>query len=441
MPKPPVNQLICSDCIPVMDTWEDNTVDTFATDPPYGLEYMELDWDKTLPPLEAFTQMHRVLKPGGIAFVMCSPRQDLLARMVLLLEKVGFVTTQSFISWIYKTGFPKAMDIRKELEKKASPMLPLFNESFPVAERYNGWKSITGLKPALEPVLMVHKPLSEPTIAENVMEWGTGAINVGDCLIPLSGEEALEDNNWYRKDLYESARNSAFQGKAHAVRRDPGEGRFPANLIVSDQALSDGTITKSGKIEPHHHLGPFNRVAYGHYDREPTEIEAKHTYGDEGDSWRYFDLDLWADAHGIVEDVAYWNRKVWVETYGFLDVPKPTTKEKEYGVYKGPKKKPKSKLNLSGGRKARLDGAKTTPRRNVHPTVKPVKLMAWLLRLGTPPGGLAVDPFGGTYTTCVAAKQLGINYVGIEIKKKWHKIGVQRVNAIPIKLTEYAVNE
>ena len=96
------NRLILGNCIDVMRTFPENSIDCIVTDPPYGLKFMGKKWDQALPPPEAFHEMCRILKPGALAFVMSSPRQDLVARMVLLLEEAGFKTDRSYIDYIYK---------------------------------------------------------------------------------------------------------------------------------------------------------------------------------------------------------------------------------------------------------------------------------------------------------------------------------------------------
>jgi len=187
-----------------------HSIDCIVTDPPYGIAFMGKDWDKALPRQEAFKQMHRILKPGGIAFVMSSPGQDVLWRMLRLLENSGFELKQSFVSWIYKTGFPKAYDVSKGIDKKLGKkrkvvgkykypdgsvrktrkslsemsdkymgdnrdfqdVIKVTKPSSKLSKKWEGWKSITGLKPALECILMVNKPLSEPTIVDNVLKHG-----------------------------------------------------------------------------------------------------------------------------------------------------------------------------------------------------------------------------------------------------------------------------
>ena len=511
----PINQIIHGDCIGVMKTFPENSIDCVVTDPPYGMSFMGKAWDKALPPVEAFEQMFRVLKPGALAFVMSSPRQDLLWRMLSMLEGVGFELTQSYIDWIYKTGFPKAYDVSKGIDSKygkskerlvvnkhsklnsykpviMSPrpelnysqneimtikniLIDLFNKSdkprsqidlecgfracnylslprdgkqpdpwthilppfnkwlkikeviqyeddgtkpllnkwvsdsekiliergerpnsleagygvgftnfekteiktttpfTDLAKTWNGWKSQTGLKPAHEPILMVNKPFTESTIVDNVLKWGTGAINVDACRIPLDGEPPPIGS---AKRVFKS--NQYTDEKIYGENTTtPITGRFPSNLLVSDSALDNGTITKSGTLEPHHKINSSKtRNIYGEYNDQPPEEHT--TYGDVGDQSRYFDLDVWAVGKGI------------------CDTPKPSRRERGEG--------------------------------NTHPTVKPVKLMAYLVELGCPPNGIVLDPFTGSGTTCIAAKQLRKKYIGIELNEEYVKIARGRVN-------------
>jgi len=120
----PVNKIVCGNCIEVMASFPDESVDCVVTDPQYGIGFMGKEWDKALPPKEAFEQMFRVLKPGALAFVMSSPRQDVLWRMLRMVEEAGFNLAQSFISWIYKSGFPKAYDVSKGIDKRRKHVNP-----------------------------------------------------------------------------------------------------------------------------------------------------------------------------------------------------------------------------------------------------------------------------------------------------------------------------
>ena len=442
----PLNQVLCGDCAELLQGFPSDSVDLVVTDPPYGLSFMGKDWDKALPSKEAFTQINRVLKPGALCFVMSSPRQDLMARMILLLEDAGFRTDLSFIDWVYKTGFPKAYDVSKGIDQKLGlkrktigikeanynadiaitrkeqgyrPNIADTDRFYQItapasdeAKQWDGWKSQTGLKPAQEPVLMVYKPRSEPTIVDNVLKWGTGAINVDACRIPTNNlVDQIQDRpvNRSKRDSCEWGLNKDTIQVGQMV--DVDKGRFPANLVVSDGALNTGEISKSGTLEAHHKINSLRtREIYGEYNNQPPEEHT--TYGDIGDQSRYFDLDAWAEHHGI------------------LDIPKPDSAERDYGL-KGAKQDPKSKFNLNDGQLERFDGAKVTPRRNTHPTVKPIKLMAYLIELGCPPDGIVMDPFLGSGTTCIAAKQLRRKYIGIEISPDYHALSEARIAAYP----------
>ena len=417
----PLNQILCGDCAELLQPFPDNSIDLVATDPPYGLGFMGKEWDRALPSREAFKQIIRVLKPGALAFVMSSPRQDLMWRMCALLEGVGFEMRQSFLSWIYKTGFPKAYDVSKGIDKKLGLEREIIDKIIsnggrsgktesvgqylidmgkeieitePVSDEaklWDGWKSQTGLKPALEPILMVNKPFSEGTIVDNVLRWGTGAINVDATRIPLDdnidprmikGWSEGQDSLGHSQNLYKGGYKEGYIPQSSPL------GRFPANLLVSDGALDTGEQSKSGVFGSHHKIaqdenGMAIRNVYGEYRHVAAENQI--SYGDQGDQSRYFDLDAWAKHHG------------------FLDVPKPDTKERDYGL-KG---------------------------RNTHPTVKPIKLMAYLIELGCPRNGVVLDPFVGSGTTCIAAKRSGRHFIGIEINKEDYDTAVARVAAYP----------
>ena len=450
----PLNQILCGDCVEVLKDFPDNSIDLVVTDPPYGLSFMGKDWDKTLPPQEAFDEIIRVLKPGALTFVMSSPRQDVLWRMLALLEGVGFELTQSYIEWIYKTGFPKAYDVSKGMDSKfglrrnrigSNPHVKgrktrtggsilaagakrtlgsndsITEPQSPLAKRWEGWKSQTGLKPAHEPILMVNKPFSESTIVDNVLKWGTGAINVEACRIPYDG---MQDPRIGKQIKYGEIDYVTKFGQIKSnMICGTEKGRFPANLLVSDKAIDTGENTRSGSKYSERKSLAKREGTYSGFQMCSGEVNAPNSYGDEGGASRYFDLDAWAKHHG------------------FLDVPKPDTSERDFGL-KGKKRIPTSKLNLSDGKNpVRLDGVISKPRRNIHPTVKPIKLMAYLIELGCPPNGVVLDPFVGSGTTCIAAKQLVRKYIGIEINPEYHALAKSRIEAYPVPLSWFSESE
>ena len=106
------------DCLDVLTQMDSNSVDLVVTDPPYGYSFMGKDWDKVVVGVDIWKQCHRVLKPGSFAYVMAAPRQDVLSHMVVNLEKAGFQTGFTSMYWAYATGFPKAMNVAKAVDKK-----------------------------------------------------------------------------------------------------------------------------------------------------------------------------------------------------------------------------------------------------------------------------------------------------------------------------------
>jgi len=420
----PINKIVLGDCTKVMKDFPENSIDCIATDPPYGMSFMGKEWDEALPPKDAFKEMCRILKPGGLAFVMSSPRQDLMWRMAQMLEESGFELGQSFLSWIYNTGFPKAYDISKGIDQHFGLERKKIGEShagflsqnkvfemddtdygdFDVTEpaseeakKFDGWKSATGLKPALEVIFMVQKPMTEKTIVDNVLKWGTGGMNVNATRIPVAEDDIINGK-------LNSPDKMIVYGKFNQSMCTPdNNGRFPANLLVSDDALDNGEVSSLKRAVVRNDVGKYG--IYGKYGEHFQESG----YDDVGSNSRYFDLDAWA------------------KHYGFLQVPKASTSEREAGVT-GEKDIPKSKFNLNNGQEdERFDGGKVNPRANIHPTVKPVKLMAYLIELGCPPDGIVLDPFVGSGTTCVAAKVMNKKYIGIEITEEYFKIAEEKV--------------
>ncbi len=428
----PLNEVVLGDCGTVMAEWPGNSVDCVVTDPPYRIGFMGKSWDRALPPRRAFKQIFRVLKPGALAFVMSSPRQDVLWRMLAMLEEIGFELRQSFISWIFKTGFPKAFDVSKGIDRKLGSDRKIIREGFTssdeqgrtygkglnpnfqerqltapssdLAKRWEGWKSQTGLKPALECILMVNKPRSEPTIVDNVLKHGVGAINVDACRIPYQNEGDTRIGTTKIMHSKKEYNYSSYQyGSEHQAFNLIG--RFPANLLVSDGALDTGETTKSRKRKT---INPTTATIFGQGSGDQAHLTE---YDDEGSPFRFFDLDAWA------------------EHRGFLDVAKPSKAERDMGLWNQPLIVPKSKFNLNDGSKdMRFDGVIPTPRRNIHPTCKPVKLMAYLISLGCPQDGIVVDPFLGSGTTCIAAKQLRRKWIGIEINPEYAELAEDRIN-------------
>ena len=154
-------KLLQGDCLQTMKTLADNSVDAIVSDPPYGISFMAKKWDYDVPSVEVWKEAMRVLKPGGHALIACGTRTQ--HRMVVNIEDAGF-EIRDVVSWIYGSGFPKSLNIHKKDERCPE-----------------GWG--TALKPSSEFFTLCRKPLSEKTIAANVLRWGTGGINIDACRV------------------------------------------------------------------------------------------------------------------------------------------------------------------------------------------------------------------------------------------------------------------
>lgn len=293
----------------------------------------------------------------------------------------------------------------------------LTNPSSDEAKKWQGWKSITGLKPALECILMVNKPMSEKTIVDNVLRRGVGGINVDACRIPFQSEVDKEKSkhNWKPNSSYPIDNTVYEYGSKVLNTHQTQKGRFPANLLVSDGALDTGKITKSHINSPKG-LKQNKGGCFG-----GGLLTANNMYPDVGDQSRYFSLDAWA------------------EHYGFLDVPKASKSERDRGLKNLPiKTKPSHMRTKNGtGERSVETGFPERKCRNIHPTVKPVKLMAYLIELGCPPEGIVLDPFAGSGSTLIAAHKLGRQWIGIEIRKDYVEIAQHRLTALDQKLTSF----
>jgi len=314
---------------------------------------MNKKWDHSVPSVEFWTECLRVLKPGGHVLSFGGTRT--YHRMAINIEDAGFEIRDQ-IQWLYGSGFPKSHNIHKSLNKKG------------IENKLNGWG--TALKPANEPIVLARKPLSEKTIVDNVLKWGTGGINVDGCRVEAKSQKDLKDIRSERpsktsnKNEY-SLNHGGLEGMDRSDRKHI-TGRFPANIILDEVAgkmldeqsgpCKTGIITKK-------HTKDSEKIIKG---KKPF-ITASHKDNGGGAS-RFF-------------------------------------------------------YCAKASKRERNKGAES----NNHPTVKPIKLMEYLIKLITPPKGAVLDPFMGSGSTGVAAKKLGFKFVGIEIDKDYFKIAKARI--------------
>jgi len=418
------SQTIHGDSYEVLKTLPENSVDSIVTDPPYGLSFMGKVWDYEVPSVELWKEAIRVLKPGGHLLSFAGSRT--YHRMAVNIEDAGF-EIRDMIAWVYGSGFPKSHNISKAInkidgvsfdEKPASGVgfmnesddgynttknqLIQSGESSERAKKYEGWG--TALKPALEPITVARKPLSEKTVAQNVLKWGTGGINIDGCRVRT--EEKLgriataqkEKTSYSMHDKTQEFNNSDLKG-----------GRFPANLIHdgSDEVVglfpdSKSTTGKRG--------GQGFHNAFGRPDRDRKDGDVLSGHNDSGSAARFF----------YCSKASKKDRNEGLE--GFEEVELNNSKNKGNLMGSDWIVDPRHK---DGGYKS----AVRKPTANNHPTVKPTALMQYLVRLVTPVGGTVLDPFMGSGSTGIGAKLEGFGFIGIELDESYVAIAKARISA------------
>lgn len=340
---------------------------------------------------ETWELAYDLLKPGGHLLAFGAPKN--FHRLAVAIEDAGFEIRDT-VMWMFGTGFPKSHNISKGIDKhlglertevigvkpghenfvdretssvkslhkdgalSSGFSRPWMNdpdkvekyhyETAPVsdeAKTYDGWG--TALKPAYEPIILARKPLIG-TVAENVLKYGTGGINIDATRVPIGHG------------------NAAIYGDSDgAPSYDLSKGRFPANVIHdgSDEVINRFPIThgagKSRTAEEGTHSGPSGMFGIG---------EPAMRFGDSGSTARFF-------------------------------------------------------YSAKTSKKERGEG-------NNHPTVKPVVLMEYLVKLITPPNGTVLDPFMGSGSTGIAVKNLGFSFIGIEKDADYFKISENRIEGL-----------
>jgi site-specific DNA-methyltransferase (adenine-specific) len=362
------------DCLDVLRTLPDCSVDAVVTDPPYGLSFMGKRWDYDVPSEDVWRECLRVLKPGGHLLAFAGTRTQ--HRMAVRIEDAGF-EIRDMIAWVYGSGFPKSLDVSKAIDKAAGAEREVVGYSqgrsgsihgggqsvgmpdpiTPEARQWAGWG--TALKPALEPITVARKPLVG-TVAENVLEHGTGALNVDGCRVGFSGEADKASAFPGGKVTSHGKGSLAGPGAAHGAERSefPAErnsaGRWPANLI------HDGSEETAALL---------------------------------GDAARFFYC------------------------------AKASKRDRDEGLSDFT---PTNNMRVNAPRKSEEE-KHATLRANTHPTVKPTDLMRYLCRLVTPPGGVVLDPFMGSGSTGKAANLEGFRFIGVERDRDYMLIAEARV--------------
>ena len=429
-------QLYLGDCLEVMKSMPENSVDTCITDPPYELGFMGKKWDSSgiaFQP-DTWAEVYRLLKPGAILLAFGGTRT--YHRMVCAIEDAGFEIRDT-IAWVYGSGFPKSYDISKGIDKQAgaerevtgkykrpdgtnrdyqgwneSSGVTSFNSdnysfagrpitapSTPEAQLWDGWG--TALKPAHEPIVVAMKPL-DGTFVNNALTWGTAGLWIDGGRVGTDevGARARSNSESGNTNMLGVNAQTNFQGA-------PTQGRFPANFIHdgSDEVKELFPETKSGSIN-----GTYNNtiMAQSNGDRNGKPIHLEFN-GDSGSAARFFYC-----AKASKRD---------------RDEGCEGIEERKSGMSNGAQK------HGDGYDKGQDIGLnRVVARRNHHPTVKPTDLMRYLCRLVTPPGGTVLDPFMGSGSTGKACALEGFRFIGIERETEYCKIAEARIAAVDVGL-------
>jgi len=402
-------QILHGNNLDILPTLADNSIDSIVTDPPYELGFMGKKWDSSgiAYSVELWQQCLRVLKPGGHLLSFGGTRT--YHRVAVAIEDAGFELRDS-IAWLYGSGFPKSLDVSKAIDKAAGAEREVIGKhpapagksavmtgersdtaagfwatgndvdltapSTLEAQTWQGWG--TALKPAFEPVIVARKPI-EGTVANNVLKWGTGGLNIDGSRI---GTDTITSRGGRSGSVVGDERTGAALGMygKHEPLNTQHTGRWPANIILDpytaelldEQSGQSGTsTTKTGKYE--------NKSDFGW----GGQINIRHP--DAGGASRFF----------YVAKASKRDRNEGLEELDAIE----------------------SKRTMSGGEDTR--GRPVPINRNFHPTVKPTSLMEYLVKLVTPPNGTVLDPFTGSGSTGKAAILQGFDFIGIEMTEEY----------------------
>lgn len=428
----PTVTLICGDSLHQLVALDDNSVDSVVCDPPYGLStepdmlevlrhwlagddyehdgagFMGKTWDSFVPGPAVWREVLRVLRPGGHVLAFFGTRTQDMG--VLAIRLAGFEIRDS-IGWLYGSGFPKNSDVERLVAmRQCGAAGRHFMRTLPVnlqpddhiceptadGDEWGGWG--TALKPAMEPIVLARKPLGERTVAANVLRWGVGALNIDGCRVHAgdSGPRTYTSARTAPGATQDATGQRHLEGVSYEGQT--ADGRWPANVIHdgSDEVVAVFPHTVSGG-------GPAvgtprdTNIVYGEHQPSTTVPYGRN----EGSAARFFYCAKAStrDREEGLEDAAKIAGE-WFQTAN------------------GTSGEPSS---IAANRPARK------PRANNHPTVKPTALMAYLVRLVTPPGGTVLDPFMGSGSTGKAAFREGFHFVGIDLDPEYVELARRRI--------------
>lgn len=440
--------ILHGDCVDQLKVLADNSVDALVTDPPYGLSQMKSSdiekclaswvsgedyehgskgfmgkkWDNWVPSPSVWREVFRVMKHGAHGLVFAGSRtQDLMS---ISLRLAGFEVRDTCM-WLYGSGFPKSHNIALRIDKKqghpnrgkAIPTASSYQASDiekqhkltsnPVdaytaktsdSEKWVGWG--TALKPAYEPIILIRKPL-EGTIAENVLKHGVGGINIDATRIKYEDSEGIDFSKVHEQKTasYEKSGWTGHVAKVGSkIQSHKPSGRWPANILL-DETTASMLDEQSGTL------------------KSGTASQKSRAWGVAGDAtisgWQANGSEGYRDAGGASR---------------FFYTAKASKKEREAGLAHLPKKPCGTYDGRTEHPKGGPLGGPVPQRTNTHPTVKPLNLMRYCVRMVTPKGGTVLDPFCGSGSTLCAGVLEGFEIIGIERESEYVEIAKRRVD-------------
>jgi len=375
------NKILCGDSLEVLKDFEDNYFDSVVTDPPYGLAFMGKKWDYDVPQVELWKEVYRVLKPGGHILSFAGSRT--YHRMAVNIEDAGF-EIRDMLGWLYGSGFPKSHNIGKAVDKLQGNKREVIRE-----EKY-----------------------------------------------PDNRSKIINYDARSSKDRKKDKGNSQWEGWGTALKpaHEPiVMARKPFNTSVAENVLTHGT----GGIN-------IDECRVGTEKRKSKGMSSLGVMHD--DDWKPKDIETESTGRfpaNIIHDGSEEVLKVFEESSRFFYCAKASKAERNMGLDElstkqttggggltAPKDKDGNYISASAAGKY---GSVKAAQKNHHPTVKPIKLMEYLVRLVTPKEGIVLEPFAGSGTTLIACKQQGFNYIGIEREQEYCDIAEARLKAVQVQ--------
>jgi len=467
------NKILCGDSLEVLKDFEDNYFDSVVTDPPYGLSFMGKKWDYDVPQVELWKEVYRVLKPGGHILSFVGSRT--YHRMAVNIEDAGF-EIRDMLGWLYGSGFPKSHNIGKAVDKLDAKELRIKRKI-----KFTKWLKSTGVtvndlnKELRKNNLITEKSSGAMHFLDIKSQPAIPTLEMFNCfkhLIPkppkeimnLILERTVESENFKNREVVgkkTSGIGTAFgegewkSGKAEEVditipkteqaKQWEGWGtalkpahepivmaRKPFNTSVAENVLTHGT----GGIN----IDECRVGTDGGTKKIDTENcrESLGKYGDGLNGGKVQSLNEGRFPANIIHDGSEEVLEIFPETGKATasfrgDRAGVNTPFGGKDSFRGHNDNGRSAARFFYCAKASKAERNMGDNKNHHPTVKPIKLMEYLVRLVTPKEGIVLEPFVGSGTTLIACKQQGFNYIGIEREQEYCDIAEARLKGVQVQ--------